>query len=319
MFKAVKLLFLYTETPLHVGSGSSLGVVDLPIQRERHTNLPMIQSSGIKGKLRSAFESNGLREQPDLMKAIFGPKSDNASEHAGALSPGDGRILLFPVRSLKGVFAWITCPLAISRFVRDLHLTGQQLTLSIDMSRVTDSNALVPNNCQLSIDNAIVLEEFTFAATKNPEVDELAAWLADNALPSGAEYNFWRSRLKTNLAIVSDDAFKDFCQFSTDIVARTKLDPVKKTVETGALWTEENLPNDTLLYTPLFACDPRTENKPKKKNGNGDLDAKEILDIVQEHLTNGHARLQLGGNETVGRGIVATRVFGSQGGTQNEQ
>jgi CRISPR-associated protein Cmr4 len=319
MFKAVKLLFLYTETPLHVGSGSSLGVVDLPIQRERHTNLPMIQSSGIKGKLRSAFESNGLREQPDLMKAIFGPKSDNASEHAGALSPGDGRILLFPVRSLKGVFAWITCPLAISRFVRDLHLTGQQLTLSIDMSRVTDSNALVPNNCQLSIDNAIVLEEFTFAATKNPEVDKLAAWLADNALPSGDEYIFWRSRLKTNLAIVSDDAFKDFCQFSTDIVARTKLDPVKKTVETGALWTEENLPNDTLLYTPLFACDPRTENKPKKKNGNGDLDAKEILDIVQEHLTNGHARLQLGGNETVGRGIVATRVFGSQGGTQNEQ
>lgn len=319
MFKAVKLLFLYTETPLHVGSGSSLGVVDLPIQRERHTNLPMIQSSGIKGKLRSAFESNGLREQPDLMKAIFGPKSDNASEHAGALSPGDGRILLFPVRSLKGVFAWITCPLAISRFVRDLHLTGQQLTLSIDMSRVTDSNALVPNNCQLSIDNAIVLEEFTFAATKNPEVDKLAAWLADNALPSGDEYIFWRSRLKTNLAILSDDAFKDFCQFSTDIVARTKLDPVKKTVETGALWTEENLPNDTLLYTPLFACDPRTENKPKKKNGNGDLDAKEILDIVQEHLTNGHARLQLGGNETVGRGIVATRVFGSQGGTQNEQ
>ncbi len=319
MFKAVKLLFLYTETPLHVGSGSSLGVVDLPIQRERHTNLPMIQSSGIKGKLRSAFESNGLREQPDLMKAIFGPKSDNASEHAGALSPGDGRILLFPVRSLKGVFAWITCPLAISRFVRDLHLTGQQLTLSIDMSRVTDSNALVPNNCQLSIDNAIVLEEFTFAATKNPEVDRLAAWLADNALPSGDEYIFWRSRLKTNLAILSDDAFKDFCQFSTDIVARTKLDPVKKTVETGALWTEENLPNDTLLYTPLFACDPRTENKPKKKNGNGDLDAKEILDIVQEHLTNGHARLQLGGNETVGRGIVATRVFGSQGGTQNEQ
>lgn len=314
MFKGVKLLFLYTETPLHVGSGSSLGVVDLPIQRERHTNLPMIQSSGIKGKLRSAFESNGLREQPDLMKAIFGPKSDNASEHAGALSPGDGRILLFPVRSLKGVFAWITCPLAISRFVRDLHLTGQQLTLSIDMSRVTDSNALVPNNCQLSIDNAIV-----FAATKNPEVDKLAAWLADNALPSGDEYIFWRSRLKTNLAIVSDDAFKDFCQFSTDIVARTKLDPVKKTVETGALWTEENLPNDTLLYTPLFACDPRTENKPKKKNGNGDLDAKEILDIVQEHLTNGHARLQLGGNETVGRGIVATRVFGSQGGTQNEQ
>jgi len=34
MFKESKLLFLYTETPLHVGSGNSLGVVDLPIQLE---------------------------------------------------------------------------------------------------------------------------------------------------------------------------------------------------------------------------------------------------------------------------------------------
>jgi CRISPR-associated protein Cmr4 len=318
MFKAVKLLFLYTETPLHVGSGSSLGVVDLPIQRERHTNLPMIQSSGIKGKLRSAFENNGLKGQTDLMKAIFGPESSNASDHAGALSPGDGRILLFPVRSLKGVFAWITCPLVISRFVRDLQLSGEQPTWS-DLSQVTDSTALVPENCQLSIDSAIVLEEFTFTASKDQKVTEFAAWLADHALPSGAEYDFWKDKLKTNLAIVSDDAFKDFCQFSTDIVARTKLDPVKKTVETGALWTEENLPNDTLLYTPLFACDPRVENKPKKQNGTDDLDAEEILNIVQQHLTNGHARLQLGGNETVGRGIVATRVFGKAGENQNEQ
>jgi CRISPR-associated protein Cmr4 len=310
MFKAVKLLFLYTETPLHVGSGSSLGVVDLPIQRERHTSLPMIQSSGIKGKLRSAFENNGLKGQPDLMKTIFGPESSNASDHAGALSPGDGRILLFPVRSLKGVFAWITCPLILSRFARDLQLAGQSCTWSIDFNQAIDSTALVPDNCQLSIDESIVLEEFTFAASRDAEVNKLATWLADQAFPTGSEYQFWKNKLKTSLAIVSDDAFKDFCQFSTDIVARTKLDPVKKTVETGALWTEENLPGDTLLYTPLFACDPRVETKPKKPNGTDDLDAEGILEIVQQHLTNGHARLQLGGNETVGRGIVATRVFG---------
>ena len=45
MFQKANLLFLYTETPLHVGSGSSLGTVDLPIQREHHTNLPMVQLS----------------------------------------------------------------------------------------------------------------------------------------------------------------------------------------------------------------------------------------------------------------------------------
>ena len=34
MFKQAKPLFLIVETPLHAGSGSDLGIVDLPIQRE---------------------------------------------------------------------------------------------------------------------------------------------------------------------------------------------------------------------------------------------------------------------------------------------
>jgi CRISPR-associated protein Cmr4 len=310
MFKSVKLLFLYTETPLHVGSGSSLGTVDLPIQRERHTNLPMIQSTGIKGKLRSTFESNGLADKKEVLKTIFGPDSGNASDHAGALSPGDGRILLFPVRSLAGVFAWITCPLVISRFIRDLNLT-QSSPQTWSISTPDSGTALIPQNTKegkhsLVISNAVVLEEFTFTATPDAQVKAFAEWLADNALPTSTEYEFWRNKLKTDLVVVSDDVFKDFCQFSTDVVSRTKLDPIKKTVENGALWTEENLPADTLLYTPLFACDPRTgkkDNTPKEAK-----DASTILATVSSHLSNGHARLQLGGNETVGRGIVATRI-----------
>lgn len=305
MFKQVKLFFLYTETPLHVGSGSSLGTVDLPIQRERHTNLPMIQSSGIKGKLRSAFESNGLKGKPDVMKAIFGPESgSNASEHAGALSPGDGRILLFPVRSLSGVFAWITCPLVINRFIRDLSLTTNAQTWTIPDP---DNQALVPVNCKLLINNEVVLEEFTFSATAHTEVQQLAEWLANHALPSGSEYQFWKDKLKTDLVVLSNDAFKDFCQFSTDVVSRTLLVQETKTVKDGGLWTEENLPADTLLYTPLFACDPRIG---KDKNVSAEAEsASAILNTVQTHLTNGHSRLQLGGNETVGRGIVATRII----------
>jgi CRISPR-associated protein Cmr4 len=42
------VVFLYAETPLHAGSGTALGAVDLPVQRERMTNLPMVQGSGIK-------------------------------------------------------------------------------------------------------------------------------------------------------------------------------------------------------------------------------------------------------------------------------
>ncbi len=54
MILETTMLYLYVETPLHAGTGSGLSSIDLPIQRERTTQYPMIQGSSIKGKLRSA-------------------------------------------------------------------------------------------------------------------------------------------------------------------------------------------------------------------------------------------------------------------------
>jgi CRISPR-associated protein Cmr4 len=59
MFKKSKLFFIIAETPLHPGSGGEVtGLVDLPIQRERHTNFPKIEASGLKGCIREAFENS---------------------------------------------------------------------------------------------------------------------------------------------------------------------------------------------------------------------------------------------------------------------
>ena len=44
------------------------------------------------------------------------------NSHAGAITLTDARILAFPVRSLKGVFAWVTCPAVLERLARDLGL-----------------------------------------------------------------------------------------------------------------------------------------------------------------------------------------------------
>src|SRR2546428_12600372 len=104
MITNTKMLYLYVETPLHAGVGSGLSSIDLPIQRERTTQYPMIQGSGIKGKLRSAAYAATEGEKPtwtkDEVTTVFGPEKEG-SEHAGALIAGDARILLFPVRSLN--------------------------------------------------------------------------------------------------------------------------------------------------------------------------------------------------------------------------
>ncbi|WP_438438787.1 RAMP superfamily CRISPR-associated protein [Hydrogenophilus thermoluteolus] len=57
MFEKYAALFLYAVSPVHMGAGQATGVIDNPIQRERHTNHPCFAGSGIKGALRHAWES----------------------------------------------------------------------------------------------------------------------------------------------------------------------------------------------------------------------------------------------------------------------
>src|SRR5439155_954829 len=47
-----------------------------------------------------------------------------ADEFGGALSVADARLLLFPMRSLKGTFAWLSCPFALKRLKRDVEDSG---------------------------------------------------------------------------------------------------------------------------------------------------------------------------------------------------
>jgi len=119
MYRKANLLFLMNQTPLHAGSGDSLGIVDMPIQREKHTGFPKIEASSLKGSIREHFERVEGEKNPNII-AAFGSEGDdnNESSKAGALGFTDARLLLFPVKSMKGVFAWVTCPQIINKFNR---------------------------------------------------------------------------------------------------------------------------------------------------------------------------------------------------------
>ncbi|MGB9661669.1 MAG: type III-B CRISPR module RAMP protein Cmr4 [Moorellaceae bacterium] len=304
MFEKSGILFLYVETPLHAGSGTSLGVVDLPIQRERTTGYPMVQASGLKGCLR---EAAGGQDAPKI-KLVFGPdpqRGERPDEHAGALSVGEARILLFPVRSLMGVFGWVTSRDVLARFQRDAEMA--ELAVGWKAEGPQDQGeAWVSNSCDLIVPQSdkIVLEEFAFKARKKREVDEIAAWLAENAFPKAKdndEYTYWRNKVKTGLVILPENAFRDFTLFSTEVISRIRLNDEKKTVERGALWSEEHLPSDTLLYAALFASKPRVSNAP-----NDLKDGAAVLNFVKKCVDG--KRLQLGGDSTVGRGFVKVRM-----------
>jgi CRISPR-associated protein Cmr4 len=88
------MLFTHALSPLHPGTGQGVGVIDLPIAREKATGLPYLPGSSLKGTLRSAC--------PDAQRvAIFGPDTDAAHEHAGAAVFADSACCCCPsARSL---------------------------------------------------------------------------------------------------------------------------------------------------------------------------------------------------------------------------
>ena len=297
MYEACELAFLYLETPLHAGTGRGLGAVDLPIQRERTTGYPIIQASGIKGKLRAEAKEY-LKDSTDM---LFGSEDPGEDAYAGSLSIGDARILLFPVRSLTGVFAWVTSFNVLSRFVRDATTAGIKLDWSLPAGAPDENTAWVSGS---ELGSPVVLEEFSFNKDESQAVlvSNIGKWIAKNALPDEDEYSYWKDKLPKKLCILSEDAFRDFVLYSTEVQTHIKLDSVKKTVGNGMLFTSESLPTDTLMYTSIMATKPR--NGETAKDGKAVL--AELTDFINDHCS----RTNFGGDETTGQGFVSLTCVG---------
>jgi CRISPR-associated protein Cmr4 len=293
------LLFIHAQTGLHPGSGTALGTVDLPIQRERHTQWPVIPGSTLKGILRDACRPaarNG-QDREDWL-ATFGPETAEADKHAGALSLTDARILAFPVRSLKGVFAWVTCPAVLERLKRDLKLGWTGGNAFDPPPGPGKDKALCQQNSTLLIDsNKLVLEEFEFERTG--DANAVAPWMSQRAVSDEAT----QKRLRSHLVVLHDDDFTHFVRHATEVVARVGLDYERKTVKTGALFYEEFLPAETLFYSVVLAS-------PSRRDGHGN-NADQILTYLRDNMP---SVLQIGGDETIGKGLCAVRLDGGKEG-----
>jgi CRISPR-associated protein Cmr4 len=365
MYKQAKPFFMIVQTPLHAGSGQDLGIVDQPIQRERHTSFPKIEGSSLKGairevfeeylieekngngktkykliekadgptkKLKDAFEKDGLKfnnawmekdkngqekqkedkEKRELNKfneAIslsFGPEDGDA--HAGALGFTDARLLLFPVKSMKGVFAYITCPYVLERFKEDLILCfGKEAIKDITCESVINGQCYVSSN-DLQVGNSnIILEEYTFKVQNGTDnTQKLAKHLKEKISVKDIE---------KKLVILSNDDFKDFVNLSTEVITRTKINPETGTVQSGALFTEEYLPAESILYslaltTPIFIKEEDKKDCIFKKNGKSEEE--NVMKFFELGLPD---VMQIGGNATIGKGIVRTAKW--NGGANN--
>jgi len=303
------MLGMFAETPLHPGTGSTTGVVDLPVQRERHTDFPIIQASGIKGAMREVAEKkwpaikiNGKTEPNPIVSVIFGPEN---SDHAGALAITDARILAFPVRSLTNVYVWVTCPAVLSRLKRDTAMLDKSTLTELPNLKPADGEALaVQGNGQLILEELV----FNLNSKQSEEVKKCVTEIS-KFLPSKKDkdkdgkdiYEAVKAKMGTDLVVISDTDFTHLVKNATQVSARIVL---KENKTSENLWYEESIPPDTLFYTLLMASKPRIKSEDNK------TDIKEALGVLKKVSENIKDYLQVGGNETVGMGWCALQYYG---------
>ena len=321
MYTIARPLFLTCDTALHVGTGRDLGVVDLPIQRERHTGFPKIESSGFKGAVRQSFRQVPGIDNNDI-ELVFGPEAGDL--HAGAIAFTDARLLLFPVKSVKGVFAFVTCGRVLQQLVDDLAKCYPAVQLE-NLAAYTAKNATngkswcypLSSGNTLTVNKHLVLEEYAFVAQPpDPttpltiDVDgtpvPIGSFLADLLYPAGGSNDWWRDKLQHDIVVLHDDDFRDFVEMSTEVITRVKIDPKTGTVATGQLFTEEYLPTDSVLYNLVMTSKVFSKNQLEQASKSAPANQnmpEHVLDYFQRHL---RSTVQVGANATLGKGLLKT-------------
>lgn len=294
MFKDNHLLFLYAITPVHMGAGEAVGVIDNPIQRECHTCHPNIAGSGLKGSLRHFATSTWDRS---LVNRLFGPDSTSDNMHAGAISFGDAQIIAFPVRSLKQGFVYAVSSTSLAR-LRRLGQVAENANFGWNIPLIKDDEAKVCSTRILSGDK-LILESFQFRGNEDEDTKQVANWLANNALPNNEENKYFADKIRQDLVLLPDQAFSYFAEHSTAVESHVRIDEEKGVARSGGLFYTENLPPESLMVAPVFCSDERYRNGNKAENI---MQSEEIIEKLKTGFND--RLLQIGGNSTTGRGQV---------------
>jgi CRISPR-associated protein Cmr4 len=273
--KTSRPLIIFTRTPLHVGAGSSVGAIDQPIQRERHTGFPIIPGSSLKGVLRDHLRGvlNGHLDD------VFGRGGSDEEYTAGQVSFAEARLLCFPVRSAKGAFALATSPLALRRYARDAGLGLDVPDQPKDMTCMAGFNCSIDKNGK----KGVVLEEYRFEVQGEfPTVWEAhLSMLLDDAVLKGAKGRF---------VLLSDGDLGHFAVNACQVNQHVRINDETGTAEKGGLFNEETVPSETLFTSAITR-----------------LKASAGVDQLTKAM-NSEQLVQFGGNGTTGSGFCTVKL-----------
>jgi CRISPR-associated protein Cmr4 len=304
MFEGGTMLIYRCITPLHCGAAEG-GDVDLPVARERITGFPIIPASSLKGVWRDYCRNNKVDKKE--IKIAFGNEPEEAIReenetddetkqeiqrfYAGCLVFNDAQLLFLPVRTSSGVFAMITCPMQVSRYIDFLKLTYPEAVATAHPSDLEIATFAILQENELfgKPGDVVYLEDLEMEVTRQ-----------DNPLPSKPPVSF-PENINNRLAMVSDVTFKWFCEHALEIRAHNILNPDTKISQN--LWYEEAVPAESIFFSPILYGKPRV-------SGNTDKNGSYFINRIIKNY-NKFGFFQVGGLETTGRGWMEITQIGN--------
>jgi CRISPR-associated protein Cmr4 len=299
MFVDSNVMLIKAITPIHAGSGRALGLVDMPIQKEKHTGMPKIEGSSLKGSMRELYRiNNGDKSEIDK---LFGPEEGDIS--AGLLGFTDAKLLFYPVISINNLFSYITCPYLLNRYFEDLCLSKKGKNIKVPA--ILDGECVLLNDANDSGSSPMLNQHDKKDESKNNDKDKESSLILDQysfekvGSENLNEYEKIEKGIKNigfeagkNVVLISDEDFIEMISLCRDIITRNRIDHETGTVKRGGLFTEEYLPSESILYSLVL------------KNGIED-DSKNLYDEYIKSIT---GIVQIGGNATIGKGIARIKV-----------
>lgn len=287
-----KLMFMYSVEPVHAGAQKGTGFIDNPIQRESHTHIPMLRGRGVKSALRDVAEQKSIAD----IDKLFGKK--DAPDTAACMRVSDARLLLMPMPSIKNLYAYVTCPYLLQRFLRDSSLTSFT-TETLANIELKDNEFYGGDN--LTIDekkSKIILREHVFTKKTDETIKNNLSTIITKIQTAIMRKvgDFWEKKIATDVVVLSDTAFQELVTLYTHVGEGIKIDPDTNTVSDKAMYNTEYLPADALLYT-IISADAEFSTSPIYKDGNASMT--QFATILPASKTN---YIQIGGDYTLYRG-----------------
>ena len=262
---------------------------------------PMVFSSSFKGalkqfctlKLGAAIDDKSGRincsdDRSRVCCCLLGGESE-ASEAASLLSISDLYPLAIPVPSLDKGYIYLTSKYLVETITDLFQAVGYEDGVKW-LRSLLDGLSKPAGEATVGIDLRVPLIK--------PSQSNLLNTLMSLGLMAG--------KLAEGIAVEVDDA-KAIIEIERGIVkyTRNKIDYRTGTVSRHALWTEEYLPHGTILAGVMFF------NVPRKNKHCGDSMCDEgcAMKMFNAFMSNNEFYLNVGGKETIGRGIVKVKLL----------